>query len=41
MHPAKLDDQLKPEFEFALPLRKRRIGIDLPPLPGAIQTSSF
>lgn len=41
MHPAKLDDQLKPEFEFALPLGKRRIGIDLPPLPGAIQTSSF
>ncbi len=41
MHPAKLDNQLKSEFEFALPLGKRRIEIDLPPLPSAIQTSSF
>lgn len=41
MHPVKLDEELRPDFEFSLPLGKHRIRNDLHTLPGAIQTSSF
>ena len=41
MNPVKLEDTIRPEFEFALPLGKHKIRENTPLVPGAIQTGSF